>query len=175
VLFLYPDITKATYDIDTLLDLCASPSVVAIKNGVRNMARWDSETPAIRQAFPRIKILTCQDEYLLHTMWESDGTLISYGAVAPELMVELWRAAKAHGYDDAKRVYDRAQRLTSALYHIEPHVATTVALKTALLLRGLLPNAVVRSPLMPLTAAQAAEIRAGLQAAGIPVTHAVAA
>jgi 4-hydroxy-tetrahydrodipicolinate synthase len=175
VLFLYPDVTKATYSLDTLLDLCANPSVVAIKDGVRNMSRWDTETPVIQQTFPRIKVLTCQDEYLLHTMWESDGALVSYAAVAPELMVELLRAAKKHDYAAAKGVYDRSQRLTSALYHIEPHVATTVALKTALVLRGLLPNAVVRSPLMPLTAAQTAEIRAGLQAAGIPVTHAVAA
>src|SRR5581483_3236194 len=107
----YPDVTKATYDLDTLLDLCTNPSVAAIKDGVRNMSRWDSETPAIRRTFPHIKILTCQDEYLLHTMWEADGALVSYAAVAPELMVELWRAAKAHGYDTAKRVYDRALRL----------------------------------------------------------------
>ena len=167
VLFLYPDATKATYQLDTLLDLCANPAVVAIKDGVRNMSRWDTETPAIRRAFPRIKILTCQDEYLLHTLWESDGALVGYAAVAPELMVELLRAAKSHAYEAAKRVYDRTVLLTSALYHIEPHVAATVALKTALVLRGLLPSAAVRSPLMPLTAAQTAKIRTGLEAAGI--------
>jgi 4-hydroxy-tetrahydrodipicolinate synthase len=175
VLFLYPEATKATYHLDTLLDLCANPAVVAIKDGVRNMSRWDTETPAIRQAFPRIKIVTCQDEYLLHTMWESDGALVGYAAAAPELMVELLRAAKAHGYDAAKRVYDRTLPLTSALYHIEPHVAATVALKTALVLRGLLPSAVVRSPLMPLTPAQTAKIRSGLEAAGVPVALPVAA
>jgi 4-hydroxy-tetrahydrodipicolinate synthase len=139
------------------------------------MSRWDTETPVIRQAFPRIKILTCQDEYLLHTMWESDGAIVGYAAAAPELMVELLLAAKSHDYDGAKRVYDRTLALTSALYHIEPHVAATVALKTALVLRGLLPSAVVRSPLMPLSAAQTAKIRAGLEAAGIPVALPVAA
>ncbi len=169
VLFLYPDVTKATYDLKTLLELCANPAVVAIKDGVRNMSRWDTETPAIRKAFPRIKIVTCQDEYLLHTMWESDGALVGYAAAAPEIMVELMRAAKTHQYDAAKKVYDRTLALTSGLYHIEPHVAATVALKTALVLRGLLPSAVVRSPLMPLTAPQTAKIRAGLEAAGIPL------
>jgi 4-hydroxy-tetrahydrodipicolinate synthase len=174
-MFLYPDATKATYALDTLLELCANPAVVAIKDGVRNMSRWDTETPLIRRAFPRIKIVTCQDEYLLHTMWESDGALVGYAAAAPELMVELMRAAKTHGYDAAKRVYDRTLPLTSALYHIEPHVAATVALKTALMLRGLLPGAVVRSPLMPLSTAQTEKIRAGLEAAGIPVALPVAA
>lgn len=175
VLFLYPDVTKATYNLETLLELCANPAVVAIKDGVRNMSRWDTETPLIRRAFPRIKIVTCQDEYLLHTMWESDGALVGYAAAAPELMVELLRAAKSHDYDAAKRVYDRTLPLTSALYHIEPHVAATAALKTALRLRGLLPSALVRSPLLPLDAVQTAKIRAGLEAAGIPVAQPVAA
>jgi len=146
VLFLYPDVTKATYDLNTLRELCANPAVVAIKDGVRNMSRWDTETPALRKAFPRLKIVTC-----------------------PELMVELMRAAQTHDYDAAKKVYDRTLALTSGLYHIEPHVAATVALKTALVLRGLLPSATVRSPLMPLTAAQIAKIRTGLEAAGIPI------
>jgi 4-hydroxy-tetrahydrodipicolinate synthase len=174
VLFLYPSVTKATYDFETLVALCANPSVIAVKNGVRNMSRWDTETPAIRQSFPHIKMLTCQDEYLLHTMWESDGALVSYAAVAPELMVQLWRAAKAHDYDAAKRVYDRTLRLTSALYHIEPHVPT-VAIKIALMLRGLLSSPTVRSPLMPLTAAKTVEIQAGLEAAGLPTACKVAA
>ena len=169
VLFLYPDVTKATYDLNTLMELCAKPAVVAIKDGVRNMSRWDTETPALRQAFPRLKIVTCQDEYLLHTMWESDGALVGYAAAAPELMVELMLAAKTHEYDAAKKVYERTLLLTSGLYHIEPHVAATAALKTALMLRGLLPSAAVRSPLRPLTTEQTAKIRKGLEAAGIPI------
>ncbi len=169
VIFLYPDATKATYSLETLLALCDNPAVVAIKDGVRNMARWDIETPAIRRAFPHVKIVTCQDEYLLHSMWESDGALVGYAAAAPELMVELLRAAKSHDYDAAKAVYDRTLELTSALYHIEPHVAVTAALKSALVLRGLLPTATVRSPLMPLSTAQVEKIRTGLVAAGIAV------
>jgi 4-hydroxy-tetrahydrodipicolinate synthase len=171
VLFLYPDVTRATYSLETQLNITANARVVAIKHGVRNMARWDTEVPVLRRERPRLKIVTCQDEYLLHTMWESDGALVGYGAPCPELMVELLGAAKRHDYGDAKKVYDRTLKLTSALYHIEPHAAVTVALKTALLLRGLLKNDVVRSPLMPLTPAQVARIRDGLVAAGIPVAR----
>lgn len=175
VLFLYPDATKATYSLETQLSICASPRVVAIKQGVRNMARWDTEVPVIRRERPRVKIVTCQDEYLLHTMWEADGALVGYGAPCPELMVELLAAAKRHDYDAAKKVYDRTLKLTSALYHIEPHAAVTVALKMALVLRGLLKSGTVRSPLMPLTAAQVTHIREGLVAAGIPLARSEAA
>jgi 4-hydroxy-tetrahydrodipicolinate synthase len=172
VLFLYPDATKATYSLETQLNICANPRVVAIKQGVRNMARWDTEVPVIRRERPRVKIVTCQDEYLLHTMWESDGALVGYGAPCPELMVELLAAAKRHDYDAAKKIYDRTLKLTSALYHIEPHAAVTVALKVALVLRGLLKDGTVRSPLMPLTPTQVARIREGLVAAGIPLARA---
>src|SRR6185437_4535622 len=45
ILFQYPDVTKATYNLKTQLELAAQPGVVATKNGVRNMKRWDTEIP----------------------------------------------------------------------------------------------------------------------------------
>jgi 4-hydroxy-tetrahydrodipicolinate synthase len=40
ILFQYPAETKATYDLQTQLDILAQPGVFAMKNGVRNMRRW---------------------------------------------------------------------------------------------------------------------------------------
>ena len=73
ILFQYPDATKCTYDLQTQLDIAALPGVFAMKNGVRNMKRWDREIPVIRQERPDLQILTCHDEYLLHTMFDVDG------------------------------------------------------------------------------------------------------
>ena len=42
ILFQYPDATKATYNLETQLDIAALPGVFAMKNGVRNMRRWDT-------------------------------------------------------------------------------------------------------------------------------------
>lgn len=167
VLFLYPDATSATYQLDTILRIGSMPEVIAMKTGVRNMARWDVETPIIRRELPALKILTCHDEYLLHTMWESDGALVGYGAVVPELMVELLRHAKAHDYPAAKKTYDRITPLTKALYHRVPHVEATAALKVALAYRGVLRNASVRSPLMSIPASGIGQIHDALQHAGI--------
>jgi hypothetical protein len=33
----------------------------------RNMRRWDTEIPVIRAQRPDLQILSCHDEYLLHT------------------------------------------------------------------------------------------------------------
>ena len=52
ILFQYPDATKATYDLDTQLEIAAQPGVFATKNGVRNMRRWDTEIPVLRASTP---------------------------------------------------------------------------------------------------------------------------
>lgn len=167
ILFNWPNTTKATYSLDVLLELCALDGVFAIKDGARDMIRWDVETPIIRQNFPDIQMLTCQDEFLLHTMWESDGALVGYAALIPELMVELLEKAKAHDYDAAKEAYDRMMPITRAVYHRESHMESTMAMKLGLVERGLLKNAIVRSPLMPLEAEARGQVASALKSAGV--------
>ena len=75
--------------------------VFAMKNGVRNMRRWDTEIPVIRRERPNLQILTCHDEYLLHTMFDVDGALVGYGGLTPEPLIELIAAGKAKDYKRA--------------------------------------------------------------------------
>ena len=56
ILFQYPDATKATYNLETMLEIAAQPGVFAMKNGVRNMKRWDTEIPVIRRERPNLQI-----------------------------------------------------------------------------------------------------------------------
>ena len=102
ILFQYPDATKATYNLETQLEIAAQPGVFAMKNGVRNMKRWDTEIPVIRRERPNLQILTCHDEYLLHTMFDVDGALVGYGGIAPEPLIEMIAAGKAKDYAKAR-------------------------------------------------------------------------
>ena len=165
VLFQYPDVTKATYDLATQLDIAAQPGVVATKNGVRNMRRWDTEIPVLRENFPDLQILTCHDEYLLHTMFDVDGALVGYGGLAPEPLVELIEAGRARDYARAREIHDRLLPVTKAVYHRGSHMEGTVALKIGLRARGVLKDATVRQPLQPLGEAAVAEIETALQQA----------
>lgn len=167
ILFQFPNVTQAAYSLGTILSLCAMKSVVAIKEGGRDMIKWDTQVPVIREHFPDIALLTCQDEFLLHTMWESDGALVGFAALVPELMVELLAAAKSHNYVAAKAVYDRVAHLTSVVYHRPSHAEATIAMKMGLVERGLIPHATVRSPLMPLGAGTQEDIKRALQRAGV--------
>ncbi|WP_103501999.1 MULTISPECIES: dihydrodipicolinate synthase family protein [Streptomyces] len=165
ILFQYPDVTKASYDLETQLEIAAQPGVFATKNGVRNMRRWDTEIPVLRAEHPELQILTCHDEYLLHTMFDVDGALVGYGGLAPEPLIELIEAGKARDYAAARALHDRLLPVTKAVYHRGSHMEGTVALKLGLKARGILPSAAVRSPLIDLTPAAEQEIHLALKSA----------
>jgi len=167
ILFQYPDVTKATYDLETQLEIAAMPGVFAEKNGVRNMKRWDTEVPIIRAENPGLVMMTCHDEYLLHTVFDVDAFLVGYGNVAPELLVQLWKAGLAQDYPAARAIHDQLFPVTQAIYHRGSHMEGTVALKEALVTRGVLETASVRSPLQPLAAGAHDEIAAALAKANI--------
>ncbi len=167
ILFQYPDATKCTYDLQTQLDIAAQPGVFAMKNGVRNMKRWDREIPVIRAERPDLQILTCHDEYLLHTMFDVDGALVGYGCIAPEPLVEMIAAGKAKDYAKVRALHDRLLPVTTNVYHRGSHMEGTVALKHALVARGILSHATVRSPLLPLAEGAGQEIADAMQAADL--------
>ena len=170
ILFQYPEATKATYDLQTQLDIAAQPGVFAMKNGVRNMTRWDTEIPVIRRERPELQILTCHDEYLLHTMFDVDGALVGYGCIAPEPLIEMIAAGKARDYARARAIHDRLLAVTRKVYHRSSHMEGTVALKHALVTRGILEHATVRSPLLPLESGADVEIANAMRAAGLGLT-----
>lgn len=169
ILFQYPDVTKATYSLQTMLDISALPGVFAMKNGVRNMRRWDTEIPVIRAQRPDLQILTCHDEYLLHTAFDIDGFLVGYGNIAPELLIDMIEAGKARDYIKARAIHDKLLPVTKAVYHRGSHMEGTVALKHALVARGILNDATVRSPLLPLPEAAEQEIHSAVAAAALSV------
>ena len=167
ILFQYPDATKASYDLDTQLDIAAQPGCVATKNGVRNMKRWYVEIPELKKAQPDLQILSCHDEWLLPTMFDVDGLLVGYGNIAPELLIELIAAGKAQNYTAARKAFEQLLPVTRAVYHRGSHMEGTVALKIGLRHRGLLDHATIREPLKDLGEAAEREIEAAFDAAGI--------
>ena len=167
ILFQYPDATKATYNLETQLEIAAQPGVFAMKNGVRNMRRWDTEIPVVRRERPNLQILTCHDEYLLHTMFDVDGALVGYGGLTPEPLIELIAAGKAKDYPKARAIHDKLLAVTRNVYHRGSHMEGTVALKHGLVARGILEHATVRPPLLPLDPGADVEIANALRAAGL--------
>ena len=131
------------------------------------MRRWDTEIPVLRAQNPDLVIMSCHDEYLLHTMFDVDGLLVGYGGLAPEPLLELLAAGKAKDYPAARAIHDRLLPVTKAVYHRGSHMEGTVALKLGLKARGILQHATVRKPLIDLSAEAEAEIADALRCAGL--------
>jgi 4-hydroxy-tetrahydrodipicolinate synthase len=167
ILFQYPAVTKANYDLDTQLEIAALPGVTATKNGVRDMKRWYDDIPALKNAFPDLAIISCHDEWLLPTMFDIDGLLVGYGNMAPELLIGYLKAGKAQDYKLARKYHEQLLPITRAVYHRGSHMEGSVALKHALRARGLVDNVNVREPLKPLGDGADAEIRAAVKASGL--------
>ncbi len=100
-------------------------------------------------------------------MFDVDGALVGYGALVPETIWELLQAGKRRDYPAARAVHDRLPPLTKAIYHCGSHLEGSVALKLGLVQRGVIPNANVRSPLLPLAPEAGDEIVAALAHAGL--------
>jgi len=128
----------------------------------------------IRRERPDLQILTCHDEYLLHTMFDVDGALVGYGGIAPEPLIEMIAAGKARDFARARALHDRLLPVTSNVYHRGSHMEGTVALKWALVARGILDHATVRSPLLPLADGADREIAAAMRSAGLGPVNAAA-
>ncbi|MFV0384116.1 dihydrodipicolinate synthase family protein [Paracoccus sp. (in: a-proteobacteria)] len=175
ILFQYPAVTKANYDLDTQLDLATQEGVVATKNGVRDMKRWYTEIPELKKANPDLQVLSCHDEWLLPTAFDVDGFLVGYGNIAPELLLELLAAGKAQNYPEARKVFERLLPVTKAVYHRGSHMEGTVALKLGLVKRGVLDHATIREPLKNLGEKAEKEIFAAFDAAGIGQARALEA
>jgi len=164
----YPAWTKAGYALAEMLEMAKIPQVVCIKMGTRDMARWLYDYEKLKEAAPRVTIVTCHDEFLLPTLLEaSDGALIGFAGFAPELMVELVHAALEGDLARAKKAQQTVAPLARIIYDFgEPGCGAHQRMKAARWLLGKFPSPHFRRPARPLAAEKIEDIRRRLEAIG---------
>lgn len=165
----YPTWTKVGYTTEELVELASIPNVVAIKDGTRDIARYERNVHELRRAAPEVAILTCHDEYLLPTLTQGvDGALVGFASLAPDLICKLVDAVRRHDLRQARAVYDQIYILKGAVYGMgEPSAQAHQRMKAALHLMGRLPSPKVRPPLEDLDEGAMSELRAAMAAAGL--------
>lgn len=152
VLFqLQPALGGVIFPSDTLKKLLEIDQVVAIKEASFDRARF-AETGRLLAAAPRrIALLTGNDNFILDSFLAgADGALIGMGTVAIAEQVEMIRRAKGGDEAGARSIEGAVVApLVDALF-ASPVRNYRARMKEALRLLGVLPNAVVRPPLLPL-------------------------
>jgi 4-hydroxy-tetrahydrodipicolinate synthase len=168
ILFQYPLAGGQGYPLATLLKIVeAVPSVRAIKDWSANPQLHERQIRVLQSRTPPVAVLTTHSAWLLSSLvLGCHGLLSGSGSVIADLQARLFRAVQADDLAAARKLNDRIWP-TAEVFYSEPWVDMHNRMKEALVLLGRLPRAVVRPPLMKLSAAEIERIRQALVAAGL--------
>ncbi len=152
VLFqLQPALGGIIFEADTLARLLEIDQVVAIKEASFDRARFDETARLLAAAPRRIILLTGNDNFILDSFLSgADGALIGFGTVAVAEQVEMIKWVKAGDEAGARRIDEAVVTPLAAALFARPVRNYRARVKEALRLLRVLPNAVVRPPLLPL-------------------------
>jgi 4-hydroxy-tetrahydrodipicolinate synthase len=168
ILFQYPLAGGQGYPLATVLKIVeAVPAVRAIKDWSANPQLHERQIRALQSRTPPVAVLTTHSAWLLSSLvLGCHGLLSGSGSVIADLQIRLFRAVQANDLATARELNDRIWP-TAEVFYAEPWVDMHNRMKEALVLLGRLPRAVVRPPLMKLSAAEIERIRQALVAAGM--------
>jgi 4-hydroxy-tetrahydrodipicolinate synthase len=181
VLFqLQPALGGALFDTDTLRRLAEIDGVVAIKEASFDARRYMDCVATVRSLDRPIAILTGNDNFIYESFLlgydgelGADGALIGFGAMMTREQVELIRLARARRWDEAAPLAKRVQRLADVVF-AKPVANYRARLKEGLVMLGVLENATVREPLLPIPAEERELLRRTLAEVGLLVPAGVA-
>lgn len=139
------------YDDETLAGLVSLPAVAGIKEGSWEVATYDENRRLAKALRPDIAVMGSGDEHLLTSyLIGSEGSQVSLAAVTPEPLVNLWRAAAAGSWSEARHWHEVIYPLACAVYRAQPSGRATPRLKACLKILGRLACDAARPPFMPL-------------------------
>jgi 4-hydroxy-tetrahydrodipicolinate synthase len=168
---LQPALGGVNFDTQTLRQLIDIEGVVALKEASFDARRY-VDTVRMVEAHPKYRsheftMLTGNDNFILESfMLGCTGALIGFGAIMTReqvTMIETWRAGKV---EEAKALGARVQHLADAVF-AAPVANYRARLKAGLVMLGVLDQAHVRPPLLPLPDHEVQQLRDALIAAGL--------
>lgn len=164
---LQPALAGLNFEPDTLRAMASVEGVVAIKEASFDARRF-VDTARLITDLPRpITLLTGNDNFILESfMLGATGALIGFGAVMTREQVDMIDAWNAGRIDEARALGRRVQRLADVVF-ARPVGDYRVRLKECLRILGVLEEAHVRRPLMPLGDAERAHLEQVLVEVGL--------
>ncbi|HEV8545302.1 MAG TPA: dihydrodipicolinate synthase family protein, partial [Candidatus Limnocylindrales bacterium] len=152
---------------DTLRAMASVEGVVAIKEASFDARRFVDTVNVLADLDRPITMLTGNDNFILESfILGATGALIGFGAVMTREQVDMIRAWQDGRIDDARALGKRVQRLADVVF-ARPVGDYRVRLKECLRILGVLENAHVRRPLMPLGDAERAHLTTVLAEVGL--------
>lgn len=167
VIFQLPLVTGLSYTSEVLARLCEIEPVVAVKDGIGDLERYEDDLHAVRGTGRGISVLSSNNTLLVPSfLIGAEGALSGLGALAPDLIAEGFDAVQAGDMGRARAANERLFPITRAVYR-PPYSYWHVRIKEALVMIGRLERAVVRPPLVGLPEGERESLRRALRASGL--------
>ena len=168
IAFQYPMTTGLGYPFETLLKLFEKvPTIQAIKDWSNDPMLHEKHIRTFQNLPRPVNVLTTHSSWLMASLsMGAAGLLSGSGSVIADLQVALFRAIQKGDLKAAQAINDRIVPTAQAFY-APPFLDMHNRMKEALVLLGRVDKAVVRPPLMKLSAAEIASIGKAMEKAGI--------
>ena len=164
VIFQYPPAAGIGYTPEILVQLTEIPNVAAIKEWSNDIVAFERNLKAVREAGRNVAVMSSFSTSLLSSLvLGADGLISGLGSVIPELQAWMFHLVQTGDLKAARELNDRLHPLVSRIYQ-PPFLDMHNRMKEALVMLGRLdPPAVVRPPLMKITATERTEIEKALE------------
>lgn len=167
VVFQYPVWAGCTYSPQDLERLLRLEQVVAVKEAIWEMERYETDLRIIRGCGRPVSVLAASDTLLFTSFClGADGALIGLGNLVAAEVAQMLAAVERGDLMAARRINEQLYPLTRAIY-APPLINMHVRIKYALQVQGRLPCAAVRQPLLPVPEPEQQRLRQALVAAGL--------
>ncbi|HEX7387300.1 MAG TPA: dihydrodipicolinate synthase family protein [Castellaniella sp.] len=168
VLFQFPKWTGLQLSMDTLVKACETvPTIVAIKDLCSDPALHEMQIRTLHALARPVNVMTTHSSWLMGSLaMGARGIISGAGSVIADLQVALFDAYQKGDMPKAAQVGERVYAAVQAFY-AKPYIDWQARMKTALVLCGRLPNALVRPPLKAIDDAERARLSHWLGKAGL--------
>lgn len=164
---LYAAAGGVPYTRDIMERLLPIDSVVAVKEASFDAQRFCEMRAVLATAPHKVTLLTGNDNFICHSfLLGAEGALIGFGTLATDLQVRMIKAALAKDWATAFAISDVVQPLSDVIF-TPPIPSYRVRTKEALVMLGVIDNATVRPPMLPVSATEREMVRAALERAGL--------
>ncbi len=169
VIFKYPFASNIYYSTEAMTRIAEIDSVVGVKHAIRNLGLYAEQWEALRG---KISVLAARDApgLLAKMLIGSDGSCIGIANIAPEYWAKFTTECLAQDFNTARETF--MARLLPLMQHCwaenQPRATThSASTKEALKLLGVFSSSRVRPPEVDCDERESAEIRVGLEKAGL--------
>ena len=164
---LQPALGGVLFTTEVLHKLITIPAVTAIKEASFDAMRFLQVKAALGSAARRITLLTGNDNFICESfILGAEGALLGFSTLGTQEQVRMMNAIQRGELEEARELGPRLQALADVIF-APPVTDYRARTKEALKMLGILDNATVRPPQLPISETERETIRGALQAAGL--------